>query len=143
MLYGYITIWFPTHRGPYGFRSFSLTKNFRYRETSFFYHVDVKNRVLNISKTTSFLDISSCFFGMQHFVSFFSEALDCFDGLAKFIEKSVRCQWSQRVSPTVTQDKLFQFRVLFCVDSMIQPSWKAFGNLIFQAFQVQEKITIT
>ena len=110
--------------------SFSLQRNV------IFSHVDVKNRVLKISKTTSFFDISSCFFGMQHFFSFFSEALHCFDGLAKFFEKSVRCQWSQRFSPTVTQDKLFQFRVLFCADSMIQPSWKAFGNIniIFQAF---------
>ena len=108
--------------------SFSLQRNV------IFSHVDVKNMVLKISKTTSFFDISSCFFGMQHFFSFFSEALHCFDGLAKFFEKSVRCQWSQRFSPTVTQDKLFQFRVFFCVDSMIQPSWKAFGNIIFQAF---------
>jgi hypothetical protein len=74
------------------------------------------------------------FFWDAALFSFFSEALHCFDGLAKFFEKSVRCQWSQRFSPTVTQDKLFQFRVFFCVDSMIQPSWKAFGNIIFQAF---------
>ena len=112
--------------------SFSLQRNVIFWLEN---HVDVKNRVLKISKTTLFFDISSCFFyGTQHFFPFFSEALHCFDGLAKFFEKSVRCQWSQRFSPTVTQDKLFQFRVLFCVDSMIQPSWKAFGNIIFQAF---------
>ena len=62
------TTWFPTHRGPYGFRSFSSTKMFFSLQRSVIvYHVDVKNRVLNISKTTSFFDISSCFFGMQHF----------------------------------------------------------------------------
>ena len=103
--------------------SFSLQRNV------IFSHVDVKNRVLKISKTTSFFDISSCFFGMQHFFSFFSEALHCFDGLAKFFEKPVRCQWSQRFSPTVTQDKLFQFRVFFCVDSIIQPSWKGLSTI--------------
>ena len=131
----WVTTGFPTHRRPYGFRSFSSTKMlFSLQRNVIFSHVDVKNRVLKISKTTSFFDISSCFFGMQHFFSFFSEALHCFDGLAKFFEKPVRCQWSQRFSPTVTQDKLFQFRVFFCVGSMIQPSWKAFGNIIFQAF---------
>ena len=62
------TTWFPTHRGPYGFRSFSSTKmSFSLQRNVIFYHVDVKNRVLKISKTTSFFDISSCFFGMQHF----------------------------------------------------------------------------
>ena len=94
---------FPTHRRPYGFRSFSSTKmSFSLQRNVIFSHVDVKNRVLKISKTTSFFDISSCFFGMQHFFSFFSEALHCFDGLAKFFEKPVRCQWSQRFSPTET-----------------------------------------
>ena len=99
----YLTTWFPTHRRPYGFRSFSSTKmSFSLQRNVIFSHVDVKNRVLKISKTTSFFDISSCFFGMQHFFSFFSEALHCFDGLAKFFEKPVRCQWSQRFSPTET-----------------------------------------
>ena len=87
------TTWFPTHRRSYGFRSFSATKmSFSLQRNVIFSHVDVKNRVLKISKTTSFFDISSCFFGMQPFFSFFSEALHCFDGLAKFFEKSVRCQ---------------------------------------------------
>ena len=103
--------------------SFSLQRNV------IFSHVDVKNRVLKISKTTSFFDISSCFFWDAALFSFFSEALHCFDGLAKFFEKPVRCQWSQRFSPTVTQDKLFQFRVFFCVDSIIQPSWKGLSTI--------------
>ena len=63
---------FPTHRRPYGFRSFSSTKmsfSLQRNRNVFFSHVDVKNRVLKIGKTTSFFDISSCFFGMQHFFS--------------------------------------------------------------------------
>ena len=59
-----VTTWFPTHRRPYGFRSFSSTKiSFSLQRNVIFSHVDVKNRVLKISKTTSFFDISSCFFG--------------------------------------------------------------------------------
>ena len=46
---------FPTHRRPYGFRSFSSTKmSFSLQRNVIFSHVDVKNRVLKISKTTSF-----------------------------------------------------------------------------------------
>ena len=41
--------------------SFSLQRNV------IFSHVDVKNRVLKISKTTSFFDISSCFLGCSTF----------------------------------------------------------------------------
>ena len=58
-----ITRGFPTHRRPYGFRSFSSTKmSFSRQRNVIFSHVDVRNRVLKISKTTSFFDISSCFF---------------------------------------------------------------------------------
>ena len=64
----HVSTWFPTHRRPYGFRSFSSTKmSFSLQRNVIFSHVDVKNRVLKISKTTSFFDVSSCFFGMQHF----------------------------------------------------------------------------
>ena len=56
------TTGFPTHRGPYGFRSVSATKiACSLQRNVNFYHVDVKNRALKISKATSFFDISSCF----------------------------------------------------------------------------------
>ena len=112
--------------------SFSSTKmSFSLQRNVIFLMLTLKNRVLKISKTTSFFDISSCFFGIAAlFISFFSQKrFIALTALQSSSEKPVRCQWSQRFSPTATQDKLFQFRVFFCVDSIIQPSWKGLSTI--------------